>query len=124
MVRNDELGPARPTHQVRKALPDKIVFTIGQPAETIYDRLIADSGNDKIAVTSERTPPAYYTQIQGEVADRAVNVESPYVNYLVPNFTKVKNLKVRQAIAMATDATARGSRPMAATRPTARPSRS
>ena len=56
-------------------------------------------------MTSERTPPAYYSQIQGEVADRSVNVESPYVNYLVPNVTKVKSLKVRQAIAMATDAT-------------------
>jgi len=105
LVRNENYDPKTDTTKLRKALPDKIVFTIGQPAETIYDRLIADSGTDKFAVTSERTPPAYYSQIQGEVADRSVNVESPYVNYLVPNFTKVKSLKVRQAIAMATDAT-------------------
>ena len=88
LVRNENYDPKTDTTRLRKALPDKIVFTIGQPAETIYDRLIADSGNDKFAVTSERTPPAYYSQIQGEVADRSVNVLSPFVNYLVPNFTE------------------------------------
>ena len=39
------------------------------------------------ATTSSRSPrrpvpPAYYSQIQGAVADRAVNVESPFVDYL------------------------------------------
>ncbi len=103
LVRNESYDAKTDSTDLRKALPDKIVFTVGQPAETIYDRLIADSGNDKFAVTSERLPPAYYTQVQGAVADRSVNVESPYVNYLVPNFNRVKDLDVRRAIALSTD---------------------
>ena len=37
------------------------------------------------------------------MADRAVNIESPFSNYLLPNFNRVTNLKVRQALALATN---------------------
>ncbi len=103
LVRNASYDAASDSKDLRKALPDKIVFSVGNPAETIYDRLIADAGNDRFAVTSERMPPAYYSQIQGAVADRAVNVESPFVNYLVPNFARLKDPKVREALAVSTD---------------------
>ena len=46
----------------------------------------------------------------------AVNFDSPFVNYLLPNFNRITNLKVRQALALATDRAARGSRSVA-TRP-------
>ena len=36
--------------------PDSIVFTIGQTPETIYDQLIADTGDAQSGVTSERVP--------------------------------------------------------------------
>jgi peptide/nickel transport system substrate-binding protein len=104
-VRNTNYDAKTDSTKLRKALPDKIVFNIGSPPETIYDRLIADAGNDKFAVTSERVPPAYYSQITGAVADRAVNVESPFVDYVLPNFNRLTNLKVRQALAMSTDVT-------------------
>ena len=42
-VRNDQWDPK--TDDVRKALPDKIVFTQGLTNEVITDRLIADSGH-------------------------------------------------------------------------------
>lgn len=100
-VRNPNYDPA--TDGNRKALPDKIIFQEGLTNEIIAQRLIADSGPDKNAVTDRSIPPAFYSQITGSVAARAVNPESPFVDYLLPNFNRMTNLKVRQALAMATD---------------------
>jgi peptide/nickel transport system substrate-binding protein len=87
----------------RQANPDKVQFVEGLTNEIITQRLIADGGNDKYAVTDRGIPPAFYNQITGKVAERATNVKSPYTFYLLPNFNKMKNLKVRQALAMSTD---------------------
>ncbi|RLV50195.1 ABC transporter substrate-binding protein [Nocardioides mangrovicus] len=102
-VRNKYYKSTSALKKIRQANPDKIVFQVGNTAETIYDRLIADSGNDKYAVTSNIVPPAYYSRITGAVAKRSVNVKSPYVDYLVPNFNVLTNQKVRQALAESTD---------------------
>ncbi len=91
------------TDTVRTALPDKFIFVEGLTNEVINQRLIADSGNDQMAVTDRVVPASMYAEVTGDVASRAVQVESPYVNYLVPNFKKMTNPKVRQALAMATD---------------------
>ncbi|RLV48542.1 ABC transporter substrate-binding protein [Nocardioides mangrovicus] len=103
LVRNPNYAKSTDSTKIRKALPSKIVFEFGIQAETIYDRLIADSGNDKYAVTSKSVPPAYYSRITGAVAKRTVNVKAPYMEYALPNFKKLTNVKVRQALAMATD---------------------
>jgi len=87
----------------RKALPDKIVFTQGLSNEVIADRLIADSGNDKFAVTDRSIPPSFYSRINGAVAQRVTLVDSPYVDYVLPNFNRLKNPKVRQALMLSTD---------------------
>src|SRR6478735_7101188 len=52
-IRNTQYDKKTDDPKIRKALPDKIVFNVGNPTETIYDRLIADAGNDKFAVTSQ-----------------------------------------------------------------------
>jgi len=100
-VRNSEWD--QKTDDVRKALPDKVVFTEGLTNEVITQRLIADSGADQQAVTDRNIPPASYSQITGPVKDRATLTASPYVDYLLPNFNKIKNLKVREALKLATD---------------------
>jgi len=105
-VRNPNYDASTDSTDIRKALPDSIVFDVGQTSETIYDRLIADSGQDQSAITSQRVPPAYYNQIQGAVADRSTLVASPYVDYLQPNFTRITDPKVRQALAVSTNAQA------------------
>jgi peptide/nickel transport system substrate-binding protein len=88
----------------RKALPDKWVFTEGLTDEVIAQRLIADTGNDKYAVTDRRVPPAYQAQaISGASKSRVTNPTAPYVDYLTPNFKKLTNPKVRQALAISTD---------------------
>jgi peptide/nickel transport system substrate-binding protein len=100
-VRNPKWDGTEDT--IRQANPDSFVFSLGTEAEVIVDRLIADQGDDKNAITSRNITPAQFPQITGSVADRAVNFASPYSNYLVPNFNRVTNLKVRQALAAATD---------------------
>ena len=95
-VRNPEWSTK--TDDVRKALPDKIVFTQGLTPEVVNDRLISDTGQDQMAVTDQRIPPADYSQITGPVKDRATLTDSPFVDYLLPNFNRIKNLKVRQAL--------------------------
>jgi peptide/nickel transport system substrate-binding protein len=106
LVRNTNYDASTDSEDIRKALPDKIVFDIGKTAEQVTDQLIADSGQDQTAVTERRIPPAYYSQITGDIAKRAVTVTSPYTDYLVPNFKRMTNLQVRQALAASTDDTA------------------
>ena len=100
-VRNPEWDGTEDTN--REANPDSFVFQIGIEPEVIVDRLIANQGDDQTAVTSRNVTPAQYPQITGEVADRAVNLQSPFSNYLLPNFNRVTNIKVRQALALATN---------------------
>lgn len=100
-VRNPQYDPK--TDGNRQANPDKFVFTEGLTNEIITQRLIADGGNDKYAVTDRDIPPAFYNQITGAVEKRATNVTSPYTFYILPNFNKMKDPKVRQALAMSTD---------------------
>jgi peptide/nickel transport system substrate-binding protein len=107
LVRNENYDPATDDpDNTRKALPDSIVFNIGQTTETIYDQLIADSADAQNAVTGQRVPPAYYNQIEGAVADRATLEASPYVDYLVPNFRRLTDPKVREALKVSTNAEA------------------
>ena len=100
-IRNPEWDGAEDT--TREANPDKFVFQIGIEAEVIVDRLIANQGDDQNAISTRNVTPAQYPQITGDVAARAVDFESPYANYLLPNFNRITNLKVRQALALATD---------------------
>jgi peptide/nickel transport system substrate-binding protein len=100
-VRNPEWDGSEDTN--REANPDSFVFQIGLEPEVIIDRLIADEGDDQNAISTRNVTPAQYPQITGDVADRAVNIQSPYSNYLLPNFNRITNLKVRQALAAATN---------------------
>ena len=107
LVRNENYdAKTDDPENIRRALPDSIVFNIGQTTETIYDQLIADTGDAQTAVTSQRVPAPYFNQIEGAVADRATLEASPYVDYLVPNFRKMTDPKVREALKVATNAQA------------------
>jgi peptide/nickel transport system substrate-binding protein len=90
----------------RQANPDTFVFATGADPEVATDRMIADQGDDRFAISSFNLTPAVYPQITASVADRAVAFPSPYNEFLLPNFSRITNLKVRQALAAATDAAA------------------
>lgn len=102
-VRNPNYDASTDSSDVRKALPDSIVFDIGKTPETTYDLILKDSPEAQAAVSGSRIPPAYLPQVTDK--SRYVKVDSPYTDYLVPN-TKRLSLPVRQALAQATNRTA------------------
>ena len=101
-VRNPNYDPSTDPAGLRKARPDKIVFQEGLTDETIFDRLLKDQGTDQYAVTDRSAPPAYQVRVAAQ-KNRMTNPDTPYVDYLVPNFKKLTNPLVRQALAMAVD---------------------
>lgn len=104
-VRNPAWSPT--SDRVRKAGPDRIVYTLGLTPEEIYARLLADKPADQAAVTSVSAPPSVFGQLsaQTELRERTLRTTAPYVDYLAPNYrSKVfANEKARQAFAIATD---------------------
>jgi peptide/nickel transport system substrate-binding protein len=104
-VRNDSWDPA--TDTIRKAYPDKIVWDESLTDETLYERLIADQGNDKNAITYDQAPVTALANVVNAPGRNSI-VASPYTRYLVPNFKSkvMSNIKVRQALALATDRSA------------------
>ena len=103
-VRNPNYDPKSDDATIRRALPDKIVWTEGLTVETVFDRLLKDQGPDKFAVTDRSAPPAYQARVVAQKS-RMTNPDTPFVDYLLPNFKKVTNPLVRQALAVATDKT-------------------
>jgi peptide/nickel transport system substrate-binding protein len=105
-VRNPNYDPKSDSPTLRHAYPDKIVFVEGLTDEVIMQRLISDAGNDKFAVTDRRVPPAYQAQangLKGANGKRQELVQSPFNDYVVPNFKRMTNPLVRQALVYATD---------------------
>jgi peptide/nickel transport system substrate-binding protein len=104
-VRNPEWSAD--SDPVRRAYPDQIVYREGLDLDSIGERLIADAGADKDAVTQEALPSTTIARIAGDptLQKRMVDPDAPYVDYLAPNFrsTVMKNPKARQALAMSTD---------------------
>lgn len=100
-VRNENYDPATDDTSLREANPDKWEIELLQDQGTIYDRLIADSGDDKTALATANIPSDKYAQIVGPVADRTMKVASPYTRFLQINNLKVTDQKVRLAIATA-----------------------
>lgn len=107
-VRNDQYDAATDNpEQLRLALPDKIdwqVSTSDTAGELFNDRLIKNAGTDQYAITSARVAPPQFPKITGEVESRYVNVESPYTDYLIFNHRKIKDVKIRKALAVSLDA--------------------
>ncbi|HEV7204576.1 MAG TPA: ABC transporter substrate-binding protein [Jatrophihabitans sp.] len=101
-VRNPNYDPKTDSPGIRNALPNQFVFVEGLATETIFDRLLANSGNDQFAVTDRAAPPAYLARVAAQ-KDRYTDVNSPFIDYVVPNFTKMTNPLVRQALYLSTD---------------------
>ena len=96
------------TDKVRKAYPDKIVDIEGIQSEQIYQRLLADGGEDKTAITLDHGPAvgAPADRVEPERGQPARSTrDAPYIDYMQPNVTSevMKDPKVRQAFAMATN---------------------
>lgn len=95
---------------VRKAYPDKIVLKEAMSEDAPVQRIIADSGEDKTAMTQVPALPAQLPLILGnpKVKDRALFVNRTGVDFLMPNYKSAVMGKdaARQALSVATDRTA------------------
>ena len=103
LKRNPKWTPS--SDEVRTALPDTIVFSLGQDSPVVAQRLISDSGNDRNAFGAEMVPPAQLPQVTSNPQAKsrlAVGSAGP-LQYLAINVERVKDVKVRQAIAYAVD---------------------
>jgi peptide/nickel transport system substrate-binding protein len=103
-VRNPNYDPSTDYPGIRLALPDQIVWQEGLTVEGVFDRILKDQGPDKFAVTDRSAPPAYQARVVQQKS-RMTNPDTPFVDYLLPNFKKVTNPLVRQALAVAVDKT-------------------
>ena len=101
-VRNDNWDES--TDTIRKAYPDKWEFREGDEDEAIYEQMFADTGDAQYGVTERRIPPTFYGRIP-EAGDRYTTVESPYVDYVLPNFNSpvFSDPACREALKLATN---------------------
>jgi peptide/nickel transport system substrate-binding protein len=103
-VRNPNYVASTDSTDIRKALPSKIVFKVGNTSEVITDLINANAGADQGAVTQQSIPSSKFAEVAS--SKNTVSVKSPYVDYLVLNFKRMTNPKVRQALALSTNDTA------------------
>lgn len=103
LERNPKWGAA--TDQVRTALPQKIVFSLGQDESVASQRLIADAGADRNAFGADLVAAAQLAQIQANPAAKARLATSSAgpLQYLAINTQRITDLDVRKAIALAVD---------------------
>ncbi|MBO3745484.1 ABC transporter substrate-binding protein [Streptosporangiaceae bacterium NEAU-GS5] len=102
LERNPNWDPA--TDPIRGAYPDKWHLEFGYQSLAVTDRLIADAGDDKKTFS-------FYTNVAAErtqqvlqdpaLKDRILRQPSPYGDYYYFNLDRVKDIKIRQAIAYA-----------------------
>jgi peptide/nickel transport system substrate-binding protein len=108
LVRNENWKPESDTY--RKAYPDKWEVDFGLDEKIIDQRLITSSGNDAVSMMYGQVQPENLAVIFADAntpnpdfTDRAVSGFDPYSNYYWINVQKVKNPKIRQAMAVALD---------------------
>ncbi len=104
-VRNPQWHPA--TDQIRKARPEQLIYQDGIPLETVFSKIMTNNGSDAFAVTADSAPQVLQNDILSnpEITARSSNPRGPFVDYLLPNFSRpaMVNRKARQALAVATN---------------------
>ncbi|MEU6463952.1 ABC transporter substrate-binding protein [Streptomyces sp. NPDC046976] len=98
-VRNDHWDPK--TDSIRNAYPDKFVFQFGFQPVASTDRYIADRGNDQYAMSifNEVAAERVAQVLTNAKLKQRVLTQVDTVTYYWPiNTTRIKDVKVRQAI--------------------------
>jgi peptide/nickel transport system substrate-binding protein len=102
-VRNKAYSASTDTTSLRQALPDTIKFEFVADAETVTERLLADSGPDSSAFTPLNIPSDKYSEITSAQASRTETSTSPYTRFLEINSNTIKSANERNALIKATD---------------------
>ncbi|MFI6659058.1 ABC transporter substrate-binding protein [Streptomyces sp. NPDC050523] len=98
-VRNEHWDPK--TDSMRNAYPDKYLFQFGYETVASTDRYIADKGNDQytMSIFNEVAPERTQQVLTNATLKKRVLTQVDTVTYYWPiNMTRIKDLKVRQAI--------------------------
>jgi len=98
LVRNPNWASA--TDKTRPAYPDTIEYDFGLAPQVVTERLIADNGVDKTAVSPDGIYPTYISDVMtgsGYASRRIVGFD-PYVSYTAINTTHITSLAKRRAI--------------------------
>jgi len=108
LVRNDKWDPASDPY--RPAYPDKWEIDFGIDPKVMDQRLMASTGNDTTAIQYGNIQPenlgVIFSDVETPTAQftgRAVSGFDPYSRYYWVDVNKVKNVKIRQAMAVALD---------------------
>jgi len=103
LSRNEHWSAA--TDAVRLGLPDTVVFSLGQDEDTVSQRLIADSGDDRHAFSAQLLTASKLAQVSADpsASARLATSDPGPLLYLAVNTERVTDPDVRRAIAYAVD---------------------
>lgn len=103
LKRNEHWSAA--TDTVRLGLPDTVVFSLGQDEDTVSQRLIADSGDDRHAFSAQLLTASKLAQVSADpsASARLATSDPGPLLYLAVNTERVTDPDVRRAIAYAVD---------------------
>lgn len=103
LSRNEHWSAA--TDTVRLGLPDTVVFSLGQDEDTVSQRLIADSGEDRNAFSAQLLTASKLAQVSADpsASARLATSDPGPLLYLAVNTERVTDPDVRRAIAYAVD---------------------
>lgn len=100
LVRNDEWDPA--TDPARTQYPEKYVFKAGVQYAQIDQILLADTGDGQTTMTYEDVQAKDFRKFQNDHADRLVVGGAPTTYYYAPDYRKITDKAVREALIWAT----------------------
>lgn len=107
LVRNEAYDPATDEpQQLRMALPERIEMVVEASetaGELFNERIIEDAPGDQRSITIARVGPTQLPRLTGDVARRWVRTPSPFTGFLVPNTERLDDVRIRRALAVATD---------------------
>jgi len=102
-VRNKEYSASTDSTSLRQADPTTVKFEFVADAETVTERLLADSGTDSAAFTPLNIPSDKYSEISSADSSRVETSTSPYTRFLEINSNTLTDPNVRNALIKATD---------------------
>jgi peptide/nickel transport system substrate-binding protein len=89
------------TDPARTDYPDSYEFKAGVQADQIDEIMLADKGPGQTTLTYDDIQAQNYRKFQSQASDRIVNGGSPCTYFLAPDYRKITDIKVRQALAWA-----------------------
>lgn len=103
LVRNENWDPA--TDPIRHQYPESYKWDFTQNAETVTQRLLADSGNDQTGIQVGAVPPQLVATVKGTsgIESRLVDKPTQYSWYNAINTQRITDVDVRRAIIYAHD---------------------